>query len=139
MIRRPPRSTLFPYTTLFRSVLQEGGEGVLAIAHARVEIALAEDAHLDVAVRVLEAEGEQVPLAEHRRGAVELDRSARRCGARQKPAVLRDQIHVELLDVQQAPEPVRGDGEPVSEIPPPVQSELVEPRGEEVAGRVVRG
>src|SRR5258708_29970147 len=25
MIRRPPRSTLFPYTTLFRSVLREGG------------------------------------------------------------------------------------------------------------------
>src|SRR5258707_12852388 len=26
MIRRPPRSTLFPYTTLFRSVLWHGGE-----------------------------------------------------------------------------------------------------------------
>src|SRR3712207_7068365 len=26
MIRRPPRSTLFPYTTLFRSVQQRGGE-----------------------------------------------------------------------------------------------------------------
>src|SRR3712207_8148265 len=25
MIRRPPRSTLFPYTTLFRSVLRGGG------------------------------------------------------------------------------------------------------------------
>src|SRR2546426_9161801 len=25
MIRRPPRSTLFPYTTLFRSLLQAGG------------------------------------------------------------------------------------------------------------------
>src|SRR2546422_6337901 len=25
MIRRPPRSTLFPYTTLFRSVLVHGG------------------------------------------------------------------------------------------------------------------
>src|SRR5437588_8999816 len=25
MIRRPPRSTLFPYTTLFRSVLDFGG------------------------------------------------------------------------------------------------------------------
>src|SRR3712207_7108465 len=25
MIRRPPRSTLFPYTTLFRSVSWEGG------------------------------------------------------------------------------------------------------------------
>src|SRR3712207_7514128 len=27
MIRRPPRSTLFPYTTLFRSGLGFGGEG----------------------------------------------------------------------------------------------------------------
>src|SRR5260370_3109761 len=25
MIRRPPRSTLFPYTTLFRSLLSNGG------------------------------------------------------------------------------------------------------------------
>src|SRR5690349_23398748 len=27
MIRRPPRSTLFPYTTLFRSPLRPDGEG----------------------------------------------------------------------------------------------------------------
>src|SRR5436853_5392086 len=26
MIRRPPRSTLFPYTTLFRSIIKEYGE-----------------------------------------------------------------------------------------------------------------
>src|SRR2546430_11910571 len=26
MIRRPPRSTLFPYTTLFRSLLEEVGQ-----------------------------------------------------------------------------------------------------------------
>src|SRR5690348_18207292 len=26
MIRRPPRSTLFPYTTLFRSHLEDGGD-----------------------------------------------------------------------------------------------------------------
>src|SRR3712207_8112409 len=26
MIRRPPRSTLFPYTTLFRSLVQDVGE-----------------------------------------------------------------------------------------------------------------
>src|SRR3712207_8385922 len=26
MIRRPPRSTLFPYTTLFRSIIEEAGE-----------------------------------------------------------------------------------------------------------------
>src|SRR2546427_9278401 len=28
MIRRPPRSTLFPYTTLFRSLLAEVGKGL---------------------------------------------------------------------------------------------------------------
>src|SRR3712207_5594465 len=28
MIRRPPRSTLFPYTTLFRSILQQDGHTV---------------------------------------------------------------------------------------------------------------
>src|SRR5258707_8162861 len=27
MIRRPPRSTLFPYTTLFRSVIEQSGRG----------------------------------------------------------------------------------------------------------------
>src|SRR5256885_4151932 len=34
MIRRPPRSTLFPYTTLFRSV--EIGENFKAYAHVTV-------------------------------------------------------------------------------------------------------
>src|SRR3712207_9286619 len=29
MIRRPPRSTLFPYTTLFRSIVEEDGLGGL--------------------------------------------------------------------------------------------------------------
>src|SRR3712207_7763291 len=28
MIRRPPRSTLFPYTTLFRSVSETGSAGI---------------------------------------------------------------------------------------------------------------
>src|SRR3712207_571206 len=35
MIRRPPRSTLFPYTTLFRSVLTLTGNKARAIAAAR--------------------------------------------------------------------------------------------------------
>src|SRR2546427_7965042 len=39
MIRRPPRSTLFPYTTLFRSAPRPGGNdqrrrGVLSLSHA---------------------------------------------------------------------------------------------------------
>src|SRR5258708_34967658 len=44
MIRRPPRSTLFPYTTLFRSVgvLAQGvaqglGEGLRLLAHLALE------------------------------------------------------------------------------------------------------
>src|SRR2546429_7314666 len=44
MIRRPPRSTLFPYTTLFRSHRLEGAE---AVASAKP---------LDVEPRVLEVE-----------------------------------------------------------------------------------
>src|SRR3712207_7196285 len=35
MIRRPPRSTLFPYTTLFRSMGQD--EGVHVVADEQVE------------------------------------------------------------------------------------------------------
>src|SRR3712207_8010310 len=38
MIRRPPRSTLFPYTTLFRSALQRRGIGERWIADRRAEI-----------------------------------------------------------------------------------------------------
>src|SRR3989454_2121576 len=34
MIRRPPRSTLFPYTTLFRSIFQVGERDPL-VAHPR--------------------------------------------------------------------------------------------------------
>src|SRR5258708_27493684 len=33
MIRRPPRSTLFPYTTLFRSVLEGEHDGLRPRAH----------------------------------------------------------------------------------------------------------
>src|SRR2546430_12080353 len=35
MIRRPPRSTLFPYTTLFRSVARDNnGDGVFTVGGA---------------------------------------------------------------------------------------------------------
>src|SRR5256885_14557706 len=36
MIRRPPRSTLFPYTTLFRSSFFEEGRSLAQISHASV-------------------------------------------------------------------------------------------------------
>src|SRR5258708_10573255 len=34
MIRRPPRSTLFPYTTLFRSILQNNAVGLKLVSDA---------------------------------------------------------------------------------------------------------
>src|SRR3712207_7102602 len=40
MIRRPPRSTLFPYTTLFRSVRARADGGVRLLAHDREQGAL---------------------------------------------------------------------------------------------------
>src|SRR2546426_7819291 len=49
MIRRPPRSTLFPYTTLFRSVHHPRrqpavrDDGDLPLRRCRVELALLED------------------------------------------------------------------------------------------------
>src|SRR3712207_7765336 len=61
MIRRPPRSTLFPYTTLFRSGVDVGQHlgadleetrVVDEAAHARAGVAL--DQHLHGAVRQLE-------------------------------------------------------------------------------------
>src|SRR2546422_2937823 len=43
MIRRPPRSTLFPYTTLFRSIHRQCHEHVAEVQPRRVH------AHLDLA------------------------------------------------------------------------------------------
>src|SRR5256885_16702625 len=40
MIRRPPRSTLFPYTTLFRSVSLQRGESAAAVGRSSQFLAL---------------------------------------------------------------------------------------------------
>src|SRR2546429_8699533 len=42
MIRRPPRSTLFPYTTLFRSVL---GPYAAVTAFGRLRLPIVDDGH----------------------------------------------------------------------------------------------
>src|SRR3712207_9520475 len=55
MIRRPPRSTLFPYTTLFRSYTARVSESVLARLHFVVRMPLGE-AMGEVDVRALERE-----------------------------------------------------------------------------------
>src|SRR5258708_29498539 len=51
MIRRPPRSTLFPYTTLFRSLEFGAHAGRAAIQALRLGVGLVGQAGMDVAQR----------------------------------------------------------------------------------------
>src|SRR3712207_9423980 len=97
MIRRPPRSTLFPYTTLFRSrvdrriVHRDDGEGEAARRRGGYAVAR-RDRHLKVAVEVRrrgEGEGLRVRAVDdegveqrrsladlHRDGEVEIGRAS---------------------------------------------------------------
>src|SRR3712207_8726086 len=61
MIRRPPRSTLFPYTTLFRSGQEGGGHADGAGQHAARVVAQIQ--HQSFQVRVLGIDG--VDLLDH--------------------------------------------------------------------------
>src|SRR5260370_34902573 len=54
MIRRPPRSTLFPYTTLFRSQIAEAGTRFLGARPARLALACGQ---LEPALRWVETCG----------------------------------------------------------------------------------
>src|SRR3712207_8784018 len=56
MIRRPPRSTLFPYTTLFRSRVQQ-------LVAEGVELRLGVDVGVDVTVAEIQDEFDAVVLA----------------------------------------------------------------------------
>src|SRR3712207_8713520 len=62
MIRRPPRSTLFPYTTLFRSVL--GGLLLLVELLAELRVCAEGDDRLDGQVRVVREVAGEVVRAE---------------------------------------------------------------------------
>src|SRR5256886_5022849 len=70
MIRRPPRSTLFPYTTLFRSQMQAERE-------KRAEILQAEGQRQSAILRAEGAKQSQILEAEGRREAAFRDAEAR--------------------------------------------------------------
>src|SRR5260370_29465620 len=55
MIRRPPRSTLFPYTTLFRSIAAEGIANLLQNADHRTRT------HRQAVTALIEALAERAP------------------------------------------------------------------------------
>src|SRR5256885_8132387 len=59
MIRRPPRSTLFPYTTLFRSSVQEIEDAIEAATRGRVVGEIFEgERRFDLVVRLAQADAE---------------------------------------------------------------------------------
>src|SRR2546427_11168873 len=62
MIRRPPRSTLFPYTTLFRAAVVADADFARTRNHDQLALGVA-----DVAHRAVEADG-AVGLGFHARG-----------------------------------------------------------------------
>src|SRR3712207_9289708 len=73
MIRRPPRSTLFPYTTLFRSVLE--GYRAVAVGLGQIPVVLPPLAEVVVPAGVLVLEPLEVFLG-HRVDAPVVDRPA---------------------------------------------------------------
>src|SRR5260370_14772631 len=82
MIRRPPRSTLFPYTTLFRS-----GVGCVLDLHQAPVVGLPEDVEHRAALR-----GPRVrPLAGPRTGAAEC------CPVRSEEHTSELQSHLNLV------------------------------------------
>src|SRR3712207_7561183 len=65
MIRRPPRSTLFPYTTLFRSVVERTGHLPQRLAHQPSLEADVAVAHLALDLRPRHEGGDGVRSEEH--------------------------------------------------------------------------
>src|SRR3712207_8438695 len=71
MIRRPPRSTLLPYTTLFRSHVAMLARAMVVLDQASVEVTRADRAGQDD-VRVARLEGDVARLATARHEPVAL-------------------------------------------------------------------
>src|SRR3989475_10559325 len=106
MIRRPPRSTLFPYTTLFRSGPPERDEGRRhAIADERRQARAV--GGLDDPVERVEGREQNRPdvpvaLAPEARGQVEIVGEAPEAGDGDRPGVVHE---IEALDRREVVQP----------------------------------
>src|SRR5438093_7156960 len=59
MVRRPPRSTLFPYTTLFRSVVADGEREIQSRAGVHHAVIMRRRRHADLRQRGRRARSEE--------------------------------------------------------------------------------
>src|SRR2546430_10413501 len=87
MIRRPPRSTLFPYTTLFRSLDRHARSGATSSGHGKRGVAAA----VSAACRERRDAGDQCPTSAFQKSTV-----SRRSG--QRPS--RSEEHTSELQSQ---------------------------------------
>src|SRR5256886_13638647 len=73
MIRRPPRSTLFPYTTLFRSraPVRDGGVGAVTHRHRPTPLERGGVDEVDRIAQVSDHGHETLPLQEREAGGVQ--------------------------------------------------------------------
>src|SRR3712207_8524251 len=78
MIRRPPRSTLFPYTTLFRSDAGEASAGAQPLRGLSVLIADDNEINVLVLTEFLRHWGAEVDVVTTGTQAVERDRKSTR-------------------------------------------------------------
>src|SRR6266542_5028783 len=117
MIRRPPRSTLFPYTTLFRSRMDVTGDELRGRAHLRaLDEITRQQRRLRVGLVEIFYDGER--LGEHftrvererRHAHQRIDRA--KLGLAVDPALLlevnRDHVVAEALEVERDAHPVGG-------------------------------
>src|SRR3712207_580535 len=101
MIRRPPRSTLFPYTTLFRSVLGEPGQPLALLLLGAEEAQRLGQA--DRLVRRQQRRDRRVPRAGQGQRSVVVDLT------QPQPPVLLGDLHAEGAQVLEALDDLRGD------------------------------
>src|SRR2546429_5781166 len=64
MIRRPPRSTLFPYTTLFRSVVRDPSQSLHPLERARERRPATDTDEVGAAGEIVQGIQHQVTVAE---------------------------------------------------------------------------
>src|SRR2546426_5755169 len=98
MIRRPPRSTLFPYTTLFRSTVEltaqaEGGHSSMPPPQTAIGL---------LAAALTRLESQQMPMAIRGPTAAMFDRSEEHTSELQSPCNLVCRL---LLEKKKKPKP----------------------------------
>src|SRR3989454_12027758 len=137
MIRRPPRSTLFPYTTLFRSHLQEAAFDERGDVRPRIHPHTEPEADRQLAGGLGAAtQAQQALISVSDAGEAELARRERRHAARAHRVVVRvERVEREgALAAVERQVAVAGDGQARLAVVARDQRGRPPPRGEAVAG-----